>query len=233
MDHCLYKHTFPDGKVYIGQTLSGNTEKRWNNGHGYKGQAKIFAAIIKYGWDNISHEVILDGIPDEAIDAYETLFIHEYNSDIDGYNTASGTYRGVFDRTRIHTGRMIAASIEGQFPRFDDLMNKPPDKDNDWQLEKQKSGHWNQLIVTLVMEALLAADKSYRDLCGHSLVFDLLQRYGKDDQIDDEILGTIEKFIDIAEWSVKLWLETDERHAPRVFGWTEGYAYQKLMEGMK
>ena len=29
----VYKHTFPDGKIYIG--VSTNPLKRWSNGHGY------------------------------------------------------------------------------------------------------------------------------------------------------------------------------------------------------
>lgn len=32
--YCVYKHTTPNGKVYIGIT-SKNPLKRWNNGIGY------------------------------------------------------------------------------------------------------------------------------------------------------------------------------------------------------
>ena len=225
MTHCIYKHTFPDGKIYIGQTTSGNTAKRWRNGHGYKGQGKVFSAIIKYGWDNITHEIIVDGIPDRAINDYEALFIYEYNSHVEGYNTRSELYSDLFARTGNHTGKMLASAFYANDERrFKELMNKTPEKDNPWQIHQFERGRWGDIIQTLVTEALLAADKSYRDIYGHSLVFDMCT---KKDEIKRE---TIEAFIDVAEWSVSIWLKTDVRHERRVFGWTEDHAYQKLLE---
>jgi len=58
----IYKHTFPDGKVYIGKTMK-NPEERWGKlGRGYQGQPIIFDAILAYGWNNIKHEVIFSGL---------------------------------------------------------------------------------------------------------------------------------------------------------------------------
>lgn len=85
---CIYRHTFPDGKIYIGQTISGNEESRWKEGVGYYGQKKVFAAIVKYGWDNIRHEIILDGLTAEEADAEEHRLIREYDSIASGYNTS-------------------------------------------------------------------------------------------------------------------------------------------------
>lgn len=90
MKHCVYKHTFPDGKVYIGQTSSGGAEQRWQNGWGYSGQGKIWPAIVKYGWVNIKHEIIDDGIDDEDIDNAEAFYIEWYNSKTNGYNSNYG-----------------------------------------------------------------------------------------------------------------------------------------------
>ena len=90
-DFCIYKHTFPDGCVYIGQT--NNTQKRWRDGHGYKGQPKIFYAIIKYGWVNITHEILVDGLSKEEADRAEELYIEKYNSVNEGYNTNAGYNR--------------------------------------------------------------------------------------------------------------------------------------------
>lgn len=89
--HCIYKHTFPNGKVYIGQTISGRTENRWNGGFGYKNAKKVFAAIIKYGWDNICHEVIEDGLTDNQVDSHEAMWIFKYNSIKNGYNSVCPT----------------------------------------------------------------------------------------------------------------------------------------------
>ena len=58
---CVYRHTFPDGKRYIGITRQ-KPEDRWLDGMGYSAQPKVFAAIVKFGWKNIKHEVLEDGL---------------------------------------------------------------------------------------------------------------------------------------------------------------------------
>ena len=56
-DYVVYKHTSPSGKVYIGIT-GQDIHRRWrNNGEGYRGQL-FYNAIKKYGWENISHEIL-------------------------------------------------------------------------------------------------------------------------------------------------------------------------------
>ena len=57
MNYSVYKHTCPSGKVYIGITMQ-KPEIRWNKGLGYKKQDYFYKAILKYGWDNIKHEVL-------------------------------------------------------------------------------------------------------------------------------------------------------------------------------
>lgn len=92
--HCIYKHTCPDGKVYIGQTFSGETEHRWQKGNSYKGQ-QFYKAIEEYGWDNIRHEVIEDDIPGDLIDERERFYIKKYDSFQNGWNaTIGGKYGG-------------------------------------------------------------------------------------------------------------------------------------------
>lgn len=87
-EHCIYKHTFPDGKVYIGQTISGQEEERWHDGVGYYGQKTVFRAIVKFGWDNIKHEILMDGMTAEEADEAEHKLIREYDSITSGYNTS-------------------------------------------------------------------------------------------------------------------------------------------------
>lgn len=53
----VYKHTLPNGLVYIGET-GQNPEKRWGNGFGYSNNKEFFELIVKYGWDNIKHEIL-------------------------------------------------------------------------------------------------------------------------------------------------------------------------------
>lgn len=46
----VYKHTLPDGKVYIGIT-SLSPKERWDDGFGYLKQHSFFKYIVKFGWD--------------------------------------------------------------------------------------------------------------------------------------------------------------------------------------
>lgn len=50
---CVYVHTSPSGKKYVGVT-SQYPNARWRNGKGYKSSPAFNNAIQKYGWDNIS-----------------------------------------------------------------------------------------------------------------------------------------------------------------------------------
>lgn len=86
MKYCIYKHTFPDGKVYIGQTVSGRQEMRWSNGNGYKVQKKVYDAISLYGWENISHEILADDLTKNRANLLEQLYIVAYQSVRNGYN---------------------------------------------------------------------------------------------------------------------------------------------------
>ena len=59
-NYIVYKHSnLINGKNYIGITCHGeNPNLRWRNGYGYKNNDIFFSDIIKYGWDNFSHEII-------------------------------------------------------------------------------------------------------------------------------------------------------------------------------
>ena len=60
----LYRHTSPSGKVYIGIT-SKSVNKRWNGGRGYKTCIYFYNAILKYGWDNIKHEILFTDLEEK------------------------------------------------------------------------------------------------------------------------------------------------------------------------
>ena len=61
---CVYKHTCPNGKVYIGITCQ-KPEQRWRHGKGYKRNALFFRAINKYEWENIKHEILYENLTKE------------------------------------------------------------------------------------------------------------------------------------------------------------------------
>lgn len=88
---CVYKHTFPNGKIYIGIT-GQNPNRRWMNGHGYKEQPYVYNAILKFGWENIKHEVLFSHLSKEEAEGKEIELIKAYRSNRKtyGYNVANG-----------------------------------------------------------------------------------------------------------------------------------------------
>ena len=87
----VYKHVFPNGKVYIGIT-SQSLNDRWRSGKGYGNNPHITRAINKYGWDNIKHQVLKGDFTLDEANALERKFIAKYqsNNPIFGYNITSG-----------------------------------------------------------------------------------------------------------------------------------------------
>lgn len=63
-NYCIYRHTSPSGKVYIGIT-SKNPNIRWQNGTGYVKCTLFHKAILKYGWDAIKHEILFCNLSKE------------------------------------------------------------------------------------------------------------------------------------------------------------------------
>lgn len=90
-NYTLYKHTSPSGKVYIGITGRKLT-KRFDNGRGYSHSPHFRAAIKKYGWENIKHEILQTGLTKEEAEKAEIMAIEHYNSTDRryGYNADKG-----------------------------------------------------------------------------------------------------------------------------------------------
>lgn len=89
--YCVYKHTFPNNKVYIGIT-SINPLRRWENGFGYRKQTIMFRAICKYGWDNIQHEILYSNLTKEEAcqKEIELIALYKSNQREFGYNRDCG-----------------------------------------------------------------------------------------------------------------------------------------------
>lgn len=95
MKYFVYIHTVKKNqKKYVGLTVQ-NPEKRWKNGKGYKGQKVFYNAILKYGWENISHQVFECDI--EAEMKYLERYLIAYYNTTDrryGYNISTGGENG-------------------------------------------------------------------------------------------------------------------------------------------
>ena len=82
---------YPYDKYYVGITKT-KPSNRWGvNGNGYKTQVFGYA-ISKYGWDNIKHEILLEGLIEEEAKSYEQMYIEYFQSfnNIYGYNQTKG-----------------------------------------------------------------------------------------------------------------------------------------------
>lgn len=86
----VYKHTFPNGKIYIGVTKN-SVFRRWINGKGYSSQY-VYRAINKYGWKNIRHDILFENLTKEQAEQKEIELIAFYKSNQTefGYNIANG-----------------------------------------------------------------------------------------------------------------------------------------------
>lgn len=89
-DYTVYMHEFPNGKKYVGIT-SQDVSRRWRDGDGYYGQA-VYNAILKYGWDNITHKILFDGLTKEQAEEKEVepIKLYKTTSHENGYNVELG-----------------------------------------------------------------------------------------------------------------------------------------------
>lgn len=109
----VYKHTFPNNKVYIGITIQ-NPEERWLNGKGYHHNDYMINAINKYGWENVKHEILFNNLTKEqAINKeIELIALYKSNQREFGYNIESGgSYAGSVSE---ETKKKISVKLKGR-----------------------------------------------------------------------------------------------------------------------
>lgn len=99
---CVYMHTSPSGKKYIGLTGEDNPVNRWGlSGNGYLKlkpngeyqQPAMAYAVIKYNnWNEWKHEILLSGLTKQEAEQKEVEFIDQYNTKNPeyGYNILPG-----------------------------------------------------------------------------------------------------------------------------------------------
>lgn len=88
--YIVYKHTSPSGKVYIGITHQKPIERWLTDGSGYKRHPPFYNAILKYGWDNFKHEVLLENRSESEAKYAERYLIKWYKLHNICYNVSDG-----------------------------------------------------------------------------------------------------------------------------------------------
>lgn len=113
MKYCVYKHTSPNGKCYIGLTCQGMA-RRARKGAGYKECTVFYNAIRKYGWDNFLHEVLEDDLSFEEACEKERYYIEKFQSltSQNGYNLENGGR--VSTAVSEETKRKISRALNGR-----------------------------------------------------------------------------------------------------------------------
>lgn len=133
MNYIVYKHTTPSNKVYIGIT-SRNLNRRWENGVGYRNNKYFYNAILKYGWNNIKHEILFTGLSKEEACKKEIELISKYDSTNTkkGYNISNGGTVGSSFKLSKEAKNKVRLSKLGKSP---------------WN----KNIHWNKEIKEKIM----------------------------------------------------------------------------------
>ena len=111
----VYKHTSPNGKIYIGITIQCPL-KRWGNGKNYNGNKIFMNAIKKYGWENFTHEILFSGLTEENAKETEKKLILESKS-YDrkyGYNITMGGESGNGLKHSEETKKKISEKEKGR-----------------------------------------------------------------------------------------------------------------------
>lgn len=90
-EYTVYIHEAPNGKLYVGITGT-SPKRRWRNGEGYWSNEHFSAAIKKYGWENIKHLIIAEGLTRSEAEEMERDLIKKYNTNNRryGYNIEQG-----------------------------------------------------------------------------------------------------------------------------------------------
>lgn len=89
--YSVYMHITPNNKRYIGITKQ-KPKQRWNSGYGYIQNKYFFNAILKYGWNNIEHQILFTRLSQEEAEEKEIELIAKYKSNNRkyGYNIEKG-----------------------------------------------------------------------------------------------------------------------------------------------
>lgn len=98
----VYVHVCPNGKRYVGCTVKIKPEYRWGrNGNSYQYNECFYSDILKYGWDNITHDVFeVDSREEMYRKEIELISFYHSNDPRYGYNNSVGGKKGALGCTR-------------------------------------------------------------------------------------------------------------------------------------
>lgn len=156
---CVYCHTTPSGRKYVG--ISCEPKKRWNDGKGYSKNYIFYRAIEKYGWENIKHEILYDGLDVETAKDIEAKLISDWQLTDKkyGYNLVDqrggiskethlrmskaqmGNKNGIGRKLSPETRQKISKSLKSYFsdPEHRERLYKPHSEETKEKLRNRKT----------------------------------------------------------------------------------------------
>lgn len=104
----IYMYISPSNKVYIGQTCN-TLKRRAGNGSNYKGCTFFYQAILKYGFENFTSQILKDNLSLEEANYWEKYYIQYYDSTNreKGYNISIGGKAMSEEQKALFSKRMI------------------------------------------------------------------------------------------------------------------------------
>lgn len=164
-EYKVYEHICPNGKIYIGITCR-ELKKRWDNGNGYKYNEHFYKAIQKYGWGNIQHLLLYEGLTKEKAEQKEIELIAKYKSNNPkyGYNVANGgSHNGMHSE---ETKKKISEKQKGRKPwnkglKTGQLSNEHKEKIRQSELGKKKKplSEWQKQYLRLLKTGTHISEK--------------------------------------------------------------------------
>lgn len=178
VNYIIYRHTTPSGKVYIGQTCK-RPNIRWLNGSGYKYCTKFKNSILKYGWDNIKHEILFENLNKISADCIEIDLIYYYKkiglslNITDGGEGALGRIPNEETRKKMSiaaTGRHLSEETKKKVSLNNGkgMLGKHPSKET---LKKMSDSHKGKRLSeeTLRKKALSMKDKNSKPVIVYNM----------------------------------------------------------------
>lgn len=145
----IYKLTAPDGRCYIGQTKRP-LEERWNHGRNYEECPRINDAILTYGWDAFTKEVLEECQDEASATQREQYWIDYFNATNPefGLNLSSGGKTGyshaVESKQKMSAARMGFKQSDETKQRLREIaLSRPPaSEETRRKISQANTGHW-------------------------------------------------------------------------------------------
>lgn len=148
-NYYIYKHTAPNGKVYIGQTCQKPENRFGKDGYRYNGCTIFYNAIQKYGFDNFKHEIIFDKLTQEEANKKEIELISEYRSNERdfGYNLQDGGHNGSpSEETRKKMSEWQIGKVLSDETKQKISKARSGQKDSEETRKKKSDGHKGKIL---------------------------------------------------------------------------------------